>query len=543
MAEPEAAPLHPLVELAGPPAFARPPATLTAVARLEEIARVATGPVDPSGPGGGRPSGADAPTMVIVPREALDRVAHYELDVAVRLAADSGVVALVLVGRLGVPSTVRQLADRTGVRVFGCEPDVSIVSLVRVLDRMIEVEHHPSLERARHLRDLLRGPLAEAEPDEIVAAAERVLLTPLELRWLGPASPGGEPVVVGGHPIGAVHAGPRADAGTTLVLPAVASAIALRLEQRWRAVERMSEILAAVIHATGDTQRFADNRARLAGVPLQDRHGVVCITGRAADGAPLATTVVDRRHQALIAAVRLGLLQRPADGPDWLITRVQQDLALVHTQRHGRPSDGERMRQAAADLVRTLPGHAGGGVTFFAGLSVNGTGGNGLRQLAAEAQAAARIGRARDVPERVTDFRPSGIAQVLADLGESPVARPVLEEYLAPIRAADGRSPGALVRTVAAYLDHGDSRSRAAQALHLHPNAVKYRLDKVLPAIGDWLTDPDDRLMVHLACRLWVLEHDDVQPDRPNPRLWIDDRSDRNFVLGDHRGPPADPVQ
>ena len=127
--------------------------------------------------------------------------------------------------------------------------------------------------------------------------------------------------------------------------------------------------------------------------------------------------------------------------------------------------------------------------------------------MAAEAQAAARIGRARDVPGRITDFRPSGLAQVLADLGDSVVARPALLEYLAPIQAVDSRTPGVLIETLAAYLDHADSRTRAAAALHLHPNAVKYRLDKALPVIGEWLSDLDDRLMLHLACRLWVLEN------------------------------------
>ncbi|ODU06820.1 MAG: hypothetical protein ABS81_03180 [Pseudonocardia sp. SCN 72-86] len=478
------------MELAGPSEFVRAPTALHAVSRLEEIPLVNRG---------------RHPCIVIAPREALERVASYELDVGVRLAADAGVVGLVLVGRVAVPSTVSQLADRTGVRVFGCDPDVSIVSLVRVLDRLIEVEHHPSLERARQLREMLRSSLADAEPQEIVDAAAQALGARLQTQWLGAAPRGGEPVVVGGHTVGWIHAGKELDAGTSLALPAVSAAIALRLENRWRGIERTSEILASVIQAAGEAQRYSDNRARSAGLRLEDRHSIICFASRGTDGSPRVGTAVDRRHQALVLAMSLGLVQ--ADGGDtWHITRIQSDLALVHTQSHTDATRPRHVQDTATAALRTLQSELGD-ATYFAGLSVNATGGNGIRQLASEAQAAARIGRARDTAGRVYTFRPSGLAQLLADLGSSVVARPALAAFVAPLEALEVRSPGALIETVAAYLDGGGSRSKAAAALHLHPNAVKYRLDKVISIIGPWLDDVDDRLMLHLACRLWVLEH------------------------------------
>jgi sugar diacid utilization regulator len=454
-----------------------------------------------------RRDGESQPSIVIVPREGLDRVANYELDVALRVAADAGVVGLVLVGKSQVPSTVRQLAERTDVRVFGCDPDVSIVSLVRVLDRLIEVEHHPSLERASQLREMLRTTLAEAAPDAIIRAAEEVLLAPLEVQWLGRPPAKGEPIVVGGHPVGWLNAGAEVDAGTSLALPAISAAIAIRLEAQWRSVERTSEIIAGVIHASGEAERHTDNRARQAGINLEDRHSLMCFASRPADGSRI-TTAVDRRHQALLAAVSLGLLQDEKDH-QWSITRVQQDLAVLHTQSHDGPLGIEGLRQAGRSLLDVLSAELQD-TLFVGGLSLNATGANGIRQLATEAQAAARIGRAQGANGRLHEYRPSETSQVLADLGSSLVSRPALMQFVEPI-VKTSKSPNLTIATISALLDHGGSKTRAAKSLHLHPNAIKYRLDKVMPTIEPWLNDPDNRLMLHLGCRLWLLEN---QTDR-----------------------------
>jgi len=47
-----------------------------------------------------------------------------------------------------------------------------------------------------------------------------------------------------------------------------------------------------------------------------------------------------------------------------------------------------------------------------------------------------------------------------------------------------------LVSTALAYLDHGQSLDRTAEALHLHPNTVRYRLRRLqeLTGLGERLT-------------------------------------------------------
>ena len=69
------------------------------------------------------------------------------------------------------------------------------------------------------------------------------------------------------------------------------------------------------------------------------------------------------------------------------------------------------------------------------------------------------------------------------------------------LHAHDEEHGTAYAATVAAWLDHpGDPRT-AATSLHVHPNTLRYRMQK-LPAIVDLdLTDPVTRLATRLELR------------------------------------------
>jgi DNA-binding PucR family transcriptional regulator len=61
------------------------------------------------------------------------------------------------------------------------------------------------------------------------------------------------------------------------------------------------------------------------------------------------------------------------------------------------------------------------------------------------------------------------------------------------------------IRTLAAYLDEQGSIVRTASVLHLHRNAVTYRLRRIIDLLGVDLDDPDQRLALQLACRARLL--------------------------------------
>jgi DNA-binding PucR family transcriptional regulator len=72
---------------------------------------------------------------------------------------------------------------------------------------------------------------------------------------------------------------------------------------------------------------------------------------------------------------------------------------------------------------------------------------------------------------------------------------------LAPLEAAGADRGGALVETLSAFLEQDLDRRRTAQALHVHPNTVDYRLRRVRELTGLDLGRPADAAVLVLALR------------------------------------------
>jgi Regulator of polyketide synthase expression len=63
---------------------------------------------------------------------------------------------------------------------------------------------------------------------------------------------------------------------------------------------------------------------------------------------------------------------------------------------------------------------------------------------------------------------------------------------------------GNLVATLRAYLETGEQQ-QAAQRLRVHPNTLRYRLDRIREISGVDLEDPETRLNLAVALRVQAL--------------------------------------
>jgi DNA-binding PucR family transcriptional regulator len=59
------------------------------------------------------------------------------------------------------------------------------------------------------------------------------------------------------------------------------------------------------------------------------------------------------------------------------------------------------------------------------------------------------------------------------------------------------------VETLRVYLDCWGSLARSGAVLHLHPNAVAHRMKRIRTLLPADLEDPEQRLAVQIACRVW----------------------------------------
>ena len=58
-----------------------------------------------------------------------------------------------------------------------------------------------------------------------------------------------------------------------------------------------------------------------------------------------------------------------------------------------------------------------------------------------------------------------------------------------------------LLQTLHVYLDERGSITRTAQRVHLHRNAVSYRINKAFKLLEIDRNNPDELLLLQLACR------------------------------------------
>jgi DNA-binding PucR family transcriptional regulator len=89
---------------------------------------------------------------------------------------------------------------------------------------------------------------------------------------------------------------------------------------------------------------------------------------------------------------------------------------------------------------------------------------------------------------------------------ESPFAAQLLAAQLGPLLAYDRRRGTQLVPTAWTFLENDGSIAAAANALHIHANTLRQRLDRIDALLGESWRRGGRSLDVHVALRLWRLQ-------------------------------------
>ena len=77
-----------------------------------------------------------------------------------------------------------------------------------------------------------------------------------------------------------------------------------------------------------------------------------------------------------------------------------------------------------------------------------------------------------------------------------------VDHVLGPVIGYDAQRGTDLIGTLRAYFAAGQSPTRAAETLHVHPNTVQQRLDRITVLLGEGWLHPDCALDVQVALRL-----------------------------------------
>jgi hypothetical protein len=136
-------------------------------------------------------------------------------------------------------------------------------------------------------------------------------------------------------------------------------------------------------------------------------------------------------------------------------------------------------------------------------------------QSARRARAAHRLMADGPLPEST----PLVVAdEHLAELilhADAPLLRDLARRRLAPLEPRSPVSRRRLKETLAAWLDHQGSVRAVAEALHVHPQTVRYRLAQLRELFGEELDDPTARFELSLALRATPAVDGAAASDRP----------------------------
>jgi hypothetical protein len=421
----------------------------------------------------------------------------YQLDVALARAGEHELCALAVYGAPATSLTAIRLADRVRVALLTIDPAVDLTDLAFGLARLIRTDPGEVLARA------LAGQraVAAAEPEgteAVLGAAAQAVGGEFALR----ERPAGVavPVTSDGRADGFVcteQDDPAAALTAHLLAGAIGRIRTLAIKAARRPAEAQADALASLLTAPATAVGRAAERARDVGVRLHEDLAVIRLELVSEPDRDLLTRrAMDEELDDLVLAVAVA--ERPGDG--WYRTRSDGALLLVHSGTGGRDRilPVERVLAAVRD---TFPA-----ATVFCGVGAHRHGPQGLQESATQAATAASAARGWGRPWTAVHIDAVGLPPMLVDWLGSRAAQLSTQRLLAPFDALDDARAEAAVRTLSTYLDEHGSLTRSAERLHLHKNAVAYRMRRIREQLeGVDLDDPDRRLELQLACRAWLL--------------------------------------
>jgi purine catabolism regulator len=286
---------------------------------------------------------------------------------------------------------------------------------------------------------------------------------------------------------------------------ALVLALAVAKERELSEVEGRvrGEFLEDLLHGTYGDDSAAQRRARHLGYPLQGSHIVMLVDIDDFRGFNRARQISEDAIQALkrdflrrvTGVVRTSYARALVQGRSDQVVSLLPLGTEVGDHQHRVHALGVQIQQAVAEWKPGFtvsvgfsgPAEAPGGVA------------GSLREVTSVMESLARFKRWSQVVA-VPELGLTGLLAAVTDERLVDYSR----RHLGPLIKHDTTRKGNLVATLRAYLETGEQQ-QAAQRLRVHPNTLRYRLDRIREISGVDLEDPETRLNLAVALRVQAL--------------------------------------
>jgi sugar diacid utilization regulator len=450
----------------------------------------------------------DEQTIVLLTRGASAGVSSYRFDTALRVARSRGIAAVVLtagdVGR--VSTTAVAIANRSGTAILGTGNEIGLTRLALAIGRELAGDAEVALLRAYTAVRVVEAHPSDGTSESMLEHVGEALGVPISMVASAPQDRPARPVLVDDRVEGWVTAPAQAgdmEMGVQMVLHAAADAVAATLARRRRSqhlpTQSREEVLTELLAASPRERTKLVLRARSLGLPIDGWHVAVRL-----DFEDLADPQPGEELKAYQTRMRLGtevLQAARAAGGTWHQARADDAFLLVTT--HGE-DPGPPAADAAARLMDDVLSHVHERLPaslIRCGVGTARPGAGGLIASVAEARAAAMAARTSKRTHVAVPFDSIGLRRTLVEWYASDTAREAATSVLQPLLALGGSKAERLIQTLHVYLDERGSLTRTAQRMSLHRNAISYRINRVFELLDVDRENPDDLLLLQLACR------------------------------------------
>jgi sugar diacid utilization regulator len=446
--------------------------------------------------------------IVLLTRGESREAGSYRFDMALRLARSRRTAALVLSGAdaAAITATSASVADRSGTAILGTPAGGDLGELAIAIARELSGGADVALLRAHTAVRAIAAHPAGGSPEGLVERAGAALGIPLRIVAAEPASGPLAPILVEDR-IEAWIAAPRQEgdlaAGLEIVLHAAAAAAGQLLAAGRRAeeapVQSRGEVLSELLSSPAADRPPLVRRARSLGFPIDGWHVGVRLDFEHLADAPARDALAAHQTRSRLAAATLHAVRRA--GGDWHSARSGQTVVLMRTYAEDPGS------AAAAAVARSMDDALGvirsrlPGALVHCGVGSAHQGPPGLVTTVAEAKAAATAARAAGRRDGAVAFDTVGLRRTLVEWYASETAQEAVTSVLAPLTRLGGARSERLLHTLHVYLDQRGSLTRTAETLNMHRNAVAYRINQVFELLEIDRDNPDDLLLLQLACR------------------------------------------
>jgi PucR family transcriptional regulator, purine catabolism regulatory protein len=279
-------------------------------------------------------------------------------------------------------------------------------------------------------------------------------------------------------------------------------AMALIKEREVAAAESSvrGEFLDDLAQGSYGDEAAAQRRARHLGYPMSGHHVLVVADvdgfGNFARSKQLTEEMIQSLKREYLRRVS-GVVKR--NFPRALVgARSDSVLAVLP---FGVEIEGHEARvRALGQQIREAIGEWKPGFTVSVGFSAPTLAPAGIspahREVRSVMETLTRFGR----HDQIVSANELGVTGLLASVADDRLLE-FARRHLGPLAEHDRKRSGELVETLRAYLEEGEQQA-AARRLKVHPNTLRYRLDRIGEITDVDLADPETRLNLAVALRV-----------------------------------------